>query len=65
MEAARGIQHYISGRQQAANETNRYKMVMRYAKQLSIDLSSLTKQDREKIYSKLAIRYVTKAKDVT
>jgi DNA topoisomerase VI subunit B len=53
MEAARGLQRYISGRQQAASETSKYRMVSRYAKQLAIDLSSLTKVDREKIEKKL------------
>lgn len=53
MDAARGMQRYVSGKQLAATETNKYKMVMRYAKQLSLDLSTLTKVDRGRISGKL------------
>jgi DNA topoisomerase-6 subunit B len=53
MEAARGVQRYIKGREQVNFNANRYKTVARYVKQLSGDISDLTKADRQKIEKKL------------
>ncbi len=47
MEAARGVQRYVSGKMKATHEANRYNAIMRYAKQLSIDLSSITGKDQK------------------
>ncbi|MCL4381319.1 MAG: DNA topoisomerase VI subunit B [Candidatus Marsarchaeota archaeon] len=49
MEAARGIQKYIKGKQQINYEANKYKTIMRYSKQLAGDLSSITGRDFNKI----------------
>ena len=49
MEAARGVQRYVSGRQRLHNEENRYKTIMRYTKQLAQDLSEITGKDRKKL----------------
>ena len=49
MEAARGIQRYIKGKQQINYEANKYKTIMRYSKQLAGDLSSITGKDFNKI----------------
>ena len=53
MEAARGVQRYVSGRAHANIESNKYKTVMRYAKQLSKDLGDLTGIDQKKIEADL------------
>ena len=53
MEAARGVQKYVRGKQQVSFNANRYRSVSRYVKQLSGDISDLTKADREKIEKKL------------
>ncbi len=49
MEASRGVQRYVSGKMNLEHEANRYEIIMRYAKQLSRDLSSLTGKDQERI----------------
>jgi DNA topoisomerase-6 subunit B len=49
MEAARGVQHYIHGKKLASSEEGKYKTVMRYAKQLSQDLSDITGKDMKTI----------------
>ena len=49
MEAARGVQRYVSGKVSKEQEANRYNAIMRYAKQLSLDLGSITGRDSEKI----------------
>lgn len=49
MEAARGVQHYISGKQRLHNEEGRYKTIMRYTKQLAQDLSEITGKDKKKL----------------
>ena len=49
MEAARGVQRYVSGKLSKEHEANRYNAIMRYAKQLSLDLGSITGKDSEKI----------------
>jgi DNA topoisomerase-6 subunit B len=46
MEAARGVQRYVSGKMKATHEAGRYNAIMRYAKQLSLDLSSMTGKDQ-------------------
>ena len=53
MEAARGVQRYVRGRQQMNFNADRYKAVARYVKQLSGDISDLTGKDRSAIESKL------------
>ncbi len=47
MEAARGVQKYVSGKIKAHHEATRYNTIMRYAKQLSLDLSSITSKDQK------------------
>ncbi len=49
MDAARGVQHYIRGRQQMGAETSKYKTISRYAKQLSKDVSTLTGADQRDV----------------
>ena len=49
MEAARGVQHYIHGKKHLSSEEGKYKTIMRYAKQLSQDLSEITGKDQKKI----------------
>ena len=46
MDAARGVQHYVSGKEKRSTEMSRYKMIMRYTKQLAKDLSSITGAER-------------------
>ncbi|MCL4379166.1 MAG: DNA topoisomerase VI subunit B [Candidatus Marsarchaeota archaeon] len=53
MEAARGVQHYVRGKEQVAFNINRYKAIARYVKQLSGDISDLTKADRARIEKRL------------
>lgn len=53
MEAARGVQRYVSGKMKLANESNRYNAIMRYAKQLSLDLGSITGKDPAKIEAQI------------
>ncbi len=47
MEAARGVQRYISGKVRMREESGRYNTVMRYTKQLAQDLSDITGKDRK------------------
>ncbi|MDE1811116.1 MAG: hypothetical protein KGH66_03680, partial [Candidatus Micrarchaeota archaeon] len=54
MDAARGVQRYVSGKMALNSETNRYKMIMRYTKQLSMDLSNLTGKDEKKIEERVS-----------
>ncbi len=49
MEAARGVQRYVSGKLRLHNEENRYKTIMRYTKQLAQDLSEITGKDKKKL----------------
>ncbi|MCL5430058.1 MAG: DNA topoisomerase VI subunit B, partial [Candidatus Marsarchaeota archaeon] len=53
MEAARGVQHFIRGKEHASFEANRYKATMRYAKQLAGDLGELTGNSPNKIEDEL------------
>ena len=53
MEAARGVQHYVRGKEKVAFDAGRYRAVSRYVKQLSGDVSDLTKADRQKVEKKL------------
>jgi DNA topoisomerase-6 subunit B len=53
MDAARGVKRYVSGRRSIDSEASRYKIVMRYAKQLSKDLGNLTGQKESEIEGKL------------
>ena len=53
MDAARGVQRYISGKQQINYDRSRYRTVMRYTSQLSKDLSTLTGVPKEKIRKEL------------
>jgi DNA topoisomerase-6 subunit B len=66
MEAARGVQRYISERVSANIDRNKYKTIMRYADQLAKDLSSLTDIDEAKIrgnLEKLVAKHYPKAND--
>ena len=49
MEAARGIQRYVGGKMRMDSEANRYKAIMRYARQLSLDLGGLTGESPERL----------------
>ncbi|HIH50190.1 TPA: DNA topoisomerase VI subunit B [Candidatus Micrarchaeota archaeon] len=63
MEAARGVQRYVSGKLRLHNEENRYKTIMRYTKQLAQDLSEITGKDRkvlEKEIEKLVAKHYPK-----
>jgi DNA topoisomerase VI subunit B len=64
MDAARGVQHYVSGKQKIAGETSRYKMIMRYTKQLAKDLSNITGADQKSVerdIEKLVAKHYPKA----
>ena len=65
MDAARGVQRYISGKIHVSHETSKYRMMMRYANQLSMDLGSLTGEKSEAIkkdLEKLIAKYYPRAK---
>ncbi|MGD0728896.1 MAG: DNA topoisomerase VI subunit B [Candidatus Micrarchaeaceae archaeon] len=49
MEAARGVQRYVSGKLRLHDEENRYKTIMRYTKQLAQDLHEITGKDQKKL----------------
>lgn len=49
MEAARGVQRYISGKVRLHDEANRYNTIMRYTKQLAQDLHEITGKDQKKL----------------
>ncbi|MEM3227545.1 MAG: DNA topoisomerase VI subunit B [Candidatus Micrarchaeaceae archaeon] len=53
MEAARGVQRYISEKISANIDKNKYRTIMRYANQLAKDLSGLTGIEEAKIKSDL------------
>ncbi len=53
MEAARGVQRYVRGKEQVNFNANRYKTIARYVKQLSGDIGDLTKADKQRIERKL------------
>ncbi|MGC8648783.1 MAG: DNA topoisomerase VI subunit B [Candidatus Micrarchaeia archaeon] len=53
MEAARGVQNFIRGKEHVAFEVGRYKTIMRYAKQLSLNLSEITNEKQERILNEL------------
>ncbi len=53
MEAARGVQRYVRGKEQVAFNANRYKAIARYVKQLSSDIGDLTGSDKRGIETKL------------
>ncbi len=53
MEAARGIQKYISGKRRATEIATKKKVISRYVPQLANDLSVLTKKPKEEIEKKL------------
>ncbi len=53
MEAARGLQRYISGKEHMHEEASKYNAVMRYTKQLASDLSSMSGIDHAIIEKKL------------
>ncbi len=59
MEAARGVQRYISGKMHINHETNKYKTITRYTEQLAKDLADLTGEDKARIDKSLA-KLVTK-----
>jgi DNA topoisomerase-6 subunit B len=49
MDAARGVQHFIRGKEQTKAYESKYRTVMRYTGQLSQDLGELTGRSRESI----------------
>ncbi len=49
MEAARGVQRYVSGKRRMHEEANRYSVIMRYTKQLAQDLGDITGKDKKKL----------------
>jgi len=53
MEAARGVQNFIRGKEHVAFEVGRYKTIMRYAKQLSLNLSEITGENQDRILKEL------------
>ncbi|MEM4359784.1 MAG: DNA topoisomerase VI subunit B [Candidatus Bilamarchaeaceae archaeon] len=53
MEAARGMQHYISGKRKSMELATKKKVILRYVPQLSSDIAELTGEKREKIEKKL------------
>ncbi len=66
MEAARGVQRYLSGRRKAKEIATKRKVLSRYVGQLSSDLASITGKSSERIEKKLSSlierRYEKKAK---
>lgn len=66
MDAARGIQHFIRGKEEYRLYENKYKTVMRYTNQLTQDLSSLTGKRKEEIkenLEKLVAKHYKKGDD--
>lgn len=53
MEATRGVQSFVRGKQHASFEAGRYKTTMRYAKQLAKDLAALTGEKQDRLESEL------------
>jgi DNA topoisomerase-6 subunit B len=53
MEAARGMQRYISGRKKTVELATKKKLVSRYVSQLSSDISILTGEKKEQLEKKL------------
>ncbi len=53
MEAARGVQRYVRGKERISFDANRYKAVARYVKQLSSDVGDLTGADKAKVEKRL------------
>lgn len=49
MEAARGVQRYISGKVRMHEEASRYNTIMRYTKQLAQDLHEMTGKDEKRL----------------
>ena len=66
MDAARGLQKYIGGKQRVSAAKTRYRTLMNYAGQLSSDLSYLTKIDKKEIegsLERLILKHYPKAKE--
>ncbi len=66
MEAARGVQRYVSGKARLHEEANRYNTIMRYTKQLAQDLSEITGRDKKKLEKNiedLVAKHYPKAKE--
>ncbi len=64
MDAARGLQIYLNGKQKTKVAKTRYKTLMNYARQLSIDLGYLTRTDDKEIeqeLERLILTYYPKA----
>lgn len=53
MDAARGLQHFIHGKQKMSMYATKYKMIMRYTGQLAKDIAALTGKKTDDIYQKL------------
>lgn len=65
MDAARGLQRYLGGKQKLNMARNRYKTLMNYAKQLSVDLGYITNEDSkdiEKGLEKIILKHYPSAK---
>jgi DNA topoisomerase-6 subunit B len=66
MEAARGVQRYVSGKAKLREESNRYSTIMRYTKQLAMDLGDITGRDKvelEKKIEQLVAKHYPKVKE--
>jgi DNA topoisomerase VI subunit B len=53
MEAARGIQRYLSGKRRESEIAGKRKLVLRYVEQLSSDLATLSGKKQDGIQTKL------------
>ncbi|MEM0147775.1 MAG: DNA topoisomerase VI subunit B [Candidatus Micrarchaeaceae archaeon] len=53
MDSARNLQHFLIGKERTKTYANKYKFIMKYADQLSTDLSQLSNNDPEAIKAKL------------
>ncbi|MGI0100548.1 MAG: DNA topoisomerase VI subunit B [Candidatus Micrarchaeaceae archaeon] len=66
MEAARGVQRYISGKARMHEEAGRYNTIMRYTKQLAQDLHDITGKDEkliERNIEELVAKHYPKVKE--
>ena len=53
MEAARGVQNFIRGKERTTFEAGRYKSMMRYVKQVAGDISELSGEDQKRLEAEL------------
>lgn len=67
MEAARGVQRYVSGKEKLHSEESKYRMIMRYTKQLAQDLNEITGKDKKKLevqIEELVAKHYPKVKEI-